>query len=321
MKAIQVSEPGGPERLEYRDLSRPEPGSGQVLVRIEAIGVNFIDVYHRTGTYPLPGPFTPGSEAAGVVESVGEGVEEFKPGDRVGYTMVIGAYAELAVVPAEKLVPLPESVDARMAAAALLQGMTAHYLTTSTHALAAGQSALVHAAAGGVGGLLVQMAHGKGARVFATASTKKRSLVPPGAEAIIDYTTADFESEVMRLTEGAGVEVVYDSVGRTTFDKSLNCVGVRGVLALFGQSSGAAPPVDPSRLARRGIFLTRPSLGHYTRTRDELLWRAGEIFEQVAAGRLNVRIDRELPLSRAAEAHRLLESRQTTGKLLLIPGE
>ena len=320
MRAIQVREPGGPERLEYVEVPRPEPGPGQVLVRIEAIGVNFIDVYHRTGLYPLARPFTPGSEAAGVVEALGDGVTAIKPGDRVGYTMVVGAYADFALVPAEKLVPLPKSTDARIAAATLLQGMTAHYLATSTHALASGQTALIHAAAGGVGGLLVQLAHRKGARVFATVSTKKISLVPAGADTIIDYTTSDFESEVMRLTDGAGVHVVYDSVGRTTFDKSLNCVGVRGVLALFGQSSGTVPPVDPSRLARRGVFLTRPSLAHYTRTRDELLWRAREIFEEVSAGRLSVRVDRELPLSRAAEAHQLLESRQTVGKLLLIPG-
>jgi NADPH2:quinone reductase len=320
MDAIQVTETGGPERLEFRDIPRPEPGAGQVLVRIEAIGVNFMDVYHRTGSYPLPLPFVPGAEAAGVVESVGEGVDEFKPGDRVAYAMVMGAYAELAAVPVDKLVPLPAGVDARTAAAALLQGMTAHYLTTSVHALAAGHSVLVHAAAGGVGGLLVQIAHRRGARIFATASTRKLSLVPAGAEAIIDYTVADFESEVMRLTGGSGVDVAYDSVGRTTFDKSLNCVGVRGVLALFGQSGGTVPPVDPSRLAKRGIFLTRPGLAHYTRTREELLWRAREVFADVAAGRLSIRIDRDLPLSQAAEAHRLLESRQTVGKLVLIPG-
>jgi NADPH:quinone reductase len=319
MRAIQVSDPGGPERLEYRDVPRPEPGPGQALVRIEAIGVNFIDVYHRSGLYPLPRPFTPGSEAAGVVEAVGEGVKEFSAGDRIGYTMVVGAYAEFAVVPADKLVPLPKGVDSRSAAATLLQGMTAHYLTRSVHELESGQSALVHAAAGGVGGLLVQIAHRKGARVFATVSTRKLSLVPPGADAIIDYTTTDFEAEVMRLTGGAGVDVVYDSVGRTTFDKSVNCVGVRGMLALFGQSSGTVPPFDPSRLAKRGIFLTRPSLAHYSRTREELLWRARDTFEEVAAGRLHVRIDRELPLSQAAEAHRLLESRATVGKLLLIP--
>ena len=319
MRAIQVSDPGGPERLEYRDVPRPEPGPGQALVRIEAIGVNFIDVYHRSGLYPLPRPFTPGSEAAGVVEAVGEGVKEFSAGDRIGYTMVVGAYAEFAVVPADKLVPLPKGVDSRSAAATLLQGMTAHYLTRSVHELESGQSALVHAAAGGVGGLLVQIAHRKGARVFATVSTRKLSLVPRGADAIIDYTTTDFEAEVMRLTGGAGVDVVYDSVGRTTFDKSVNCVGVRGMLALFGQSSGTVPPFDPSRLAKRGIFLTRPSLAHYSRTREELLWRARETFEEVAAGRLHVRIDRELPLSQAAEAHRLLESRATVGKLLLIP--
>ena len=319
MRAIRVAATGGPEKLSYVEVPVPNPGPGQVLVRVEAIGVNFIDVYHRIGLYPLPAPFTPGSEAAGVVEECGPGVGGFRKGDRVAYAMVIGAYSELAVVPSEKLVPIPEGVDSRLAAAAMLQGMTAHYLVNNTHALQHRQSALIHAAAGGVGGLLVQMAVQKGARVFATASTRKLSLVPKGAEAVIDYTTTDFEAEVLRLTADAGVSVVYDSVGKTTFDKSLNCVGLRGTLALFGQSSGPVPPMDPARLARRGIYLTRPSLSHYTATRDELLWRAAELFEAIGSGRLHIQVDREVPLRDAAKAHAALEARQTVGKVLLIP--
>lgn len=318
MQAIQITEPGGPEALTLRRVPVPAAGAGQVLVKIEAAGVNYIDVYHRTGLYPLPRPFVIGSEAAGVVAAVGADVQGTRVGDRVAYAMVPGAYADYAVVPAEKLVPIPDDVSTRDAAASMLQGMTAHYLTNSTYDVKAGQTVLIHAAAGGAGGLLVQMARLKGARVLATASTAKIPLVPR-CDAVIDYTIADFEEEVMRLTGGKGVEVVYDSVGRTTFDKSLNCVGLRGLLALFGQSSGVVPPVDPARLAKRGIFLTRPSLAHYSTTREEILWRAGDVFEQLRTGALRLRIARELPLSEAAEAHRLLESRSTAGKLLLIP--
>ena len=319
MKAIRVHAAGGPEQLVLEEVPRPVPAEGQALVRIEAAGVNYIDVYHRTGLYPQALPFTPGSEAAGVVEEVGPGVTTVRPGDRVAYAMVIGAYAEYAAVPAEKLVPLPDGVDARTAAAAMLQGMTAHYLVAGTYDLRAGQTALVHAAAGGVGGLLVQMCVLRGARVFATVSTAKRDLVPDGAEAIIDYTAHDFETEVMRLTNGAGVNVVYDSVGRTTFDRSLRCVGLRGLLALYGQSSGPVAPVDPALLAKRGIYLTRPSLGHYTATREELLWRAGELFDLLGERKLTLRIDRELPLAEAKRAHERLESRESAGKMLLIP--
>jgi NADPH2:quinone reductase len=320
MKAIRVSRTGGPEVLEYIEVEKPAPKEGDALVRIEAIGLNFIDVYHRTGLYPMPLPFTPGSEAAGVVEAVGGGVSDVKPGDRVAWAGVRGAYGEYAIVPADKLVPLPASVDARTAAAAMLQGMTAHYLVNSTFVLREGHTALVHAAAGGVGGILVQMAKARGACVFGTASTSKLDIVRgDGADAVIDYTTQDFQAEVMRLTDGRGVDVVYDSVGRTTFDKSLDSLATRGMLALFGQSSGTVPAVEPSRLAKKATFLTRPSLGHYTEQREELLWRARDLFADLESGRVRLRIDRELPLRDAAEAHRLLEGRQTAGKVLLIP--
>jgi NADPH2:quinone reductase len=320
MRAIRVQSPGGPEALEYVEVPVPKPGADEVLVRIEAVGVNYIDVYHRRGLYLLALPFTPGSEAGGVVEEVGADVHTARRGDRVVYAMQIGSYAEYAVVPAWKAVPIPDGCDSRTAAAAMLQGLTAHYLTHSTCALAAGDRALVHAAAGGTGALIVQMAKAKGAFVFATASTSKLEI-PRGdaADVVIDYTAEDFHDVVMRHTEGAGVRVVYDSVGRTTFDKSLDCVGVRGVLALFGQSSGVVPPVDPARLAKRGIYLTRPSLAHYSASREELLGRSSELFAAIESGRLRVRIAKELPLRDAGEAHRLLEGRATTGKLLLIP--
>ena len=320
MKAIRVNHTGGPEVLEYADADTPRPGKGQVLVRIEAIGVNFIDVYHRTGLYKLATPFTPGSEAAGVVEAVGEGVARVREGDRVAYAMVPGAYAEYAAVPEEKLVVLPDGIDAKIAAATMLQGMTAHYLAVSTYPLREGNAALVHAAAGGVGALLVQIAKQRGARVFGTASTKHLGIArDAGADVIIDYTTTDFEDEVMRATDGRGVDVVYDSVGKTTFDKSLAVLARRGMLVLFGQSSGPVPPVDPARLAKNSLFLTRPSLAAYSATSDELNWRAGELFDWIRAGKLRVRVDREVPLRDAASAHRALESRQTTGKVLLIP--
>lgn len=320
MKAIRVSQTGGTEVLQYVDIETPRPAAGEALVRIEAIGVNFIDVYHRTGLYKMPLPFTPGSEAAGVVEAIGDGVDAVKVGDRVAYAMVRGAYAEYAIAPAGMLVPLPDSIDAKTAAAAMLQGMTAHYLSTSVHAIARGESILVHAAAGGVGALLVQMAKMRGARVFGTASAKHLDIArEAGCDVVIDYTKDDFESIVMAETGGKGCAVVYDSVGRTTFDKSLECCGLRATLALFGQSSGTVPPFDPGRLAKNGVFLTRPSLGHYTATREELLGRAGDVFAWMASGALKLRIDREVPLRDAAEAHRALEARETTGKVLLIP--
>ena len=320
MHAIRVSRTGDPSVLEYVSVEKPVPGKGEALVRIEVAGVNYVDVYHRGGLYKLPLPFTPGSEGAGVVEAIGPDVEGLKAGDRVAYAMHIGSYAEHAVVPAWKLVPVPRAIDSRTAAAVMLQGMTAHYLVTSVYALKAGDVALVHAAAGGVGGLLVQMGKERGARVFGTSSPSKLHLVRElGADAVIDYTAQDFEAETMRLTNGAGVNVVYDGVGKTTFDKSLACVGLRGTLALYGQSSGAVPPFDPARLAKAGTFLTRPSINHYTSTREELLWRAGDVLSWIKGGKLKLKIDRTLPLRDAAEAHRLLEGRKTMGKLLLVP--
>jgi NADPH2:quinone reductase len=321
MHAIQVKRHGGPEALEYVEVETPRPKNGEALVRLEAIGVNFVDVYHRTGLYRLELPLTPGSEGAGVVEEVGPGVTEVRKGDRVAWAMVVGSCAEYAVVPAWKLVPIPSGIDARTAAAAILQGMTAHYLAMSTYPLKKSDTALVHAAAGGIGGLLVQVAKMRGARVFGTASTEEKAKIAreAGADEVINYKERDFETEVMRLTGGKGVNVVYDSVGKTTFDKSLNCVTRRGLLALFGQSSGPVPPFDPARLAKNGIYLTRPSLGHYAADREELLTRAGEMFTWIREGRLKLRIDRDLPLRDAAKAHRLLEGRETKGKLILLP--
>jgi len=321
MHAIQVKQNGGPEALEYVEVDKPKPASGEVVVRLESIGVNFIDVYHRTGLYKLPLPLTPGSEGAGVVEQMGDGVHEFKKGDRVAYAMSVGAYAQYAAVSAAKLVPIPDGIDFKTAGAAMLQGMTAHYLALSTYPLKSGDSALVHAAAGGVGGLLVQVAKMRGARVLATVSTPEKAKIAreAGADEIINYKESDFEAETLRLTNGNGVNVVYDSVGKTTFDQSLNCVARRGLLALFGQSSGPVPPFDPARLAKNGIYITRPSLGHYTAGREELLWRARDVFSWIESGKLHLRIDREMPLRDAAEAHRLLEGRQTAGKLLLKP--
>ncbi len=320
MKAIRVRRAGGPEVLEFLDTETPKPAAGQVLVRLEAVGVNFVDVYHRTGLYKLPMPFTPGSEGAGVVEEVGEGVTLVERGARVAYAMVPGAYAEYAVVPQEKLVVLPEGVDSRVAAAAMLQGLTAHYLAVSTFPLRNGQSALVHAAAGGVGALLVQIAHQRGVRVFGTASTKHLDVArEAGVDVAIDYTQSDFEAIVMDATEGRGVDVVYDSVAATTFHKSVACVARRGMLVLYGQSSGPVTSFDPALLAKNSIFFTRPSLAAYIATHEELTWRSGELFSWLESGKVRLRIDREVPLRHAAEAHRALEARETTGKVLLIP--
>jgi NADPH2:quinone reductase len=321
MKAIRVHELGGPEVLRYEEVPVPTPGPGQALVKIEAIGLNFIDCYFRTGLYKAPLPFTPGMEAAGAVTATGAGVAEVQAGDRVAYAPAMGAYAEYAVVAADRLVRLPPGLDARLAAAAMLQGMTAHYLASSTHPLQKGDTALVHAAAGGVGLLLIQMAKMRGARVFGTVSTREKAAVAreAGADEVILYTEQDFEAEVMRLTDGKGVNVVYDSVAKTTFDKSLNCLGVRGTLALFGQSSGPVPPLDPARLAKNAVFLTRPGLGQYTATRAELLGRAGDVFGWVLSGQLTLRIHQTLPLKDAGQAHRLLEGRKTVGKVLLLP--
>lgn len=322
MLAIRVHQPGGPEVLVPEEVPLPEPGPGQVRIKVAAAGVNFIDVYHRKGLYPLPLPMTPGSEAAGVVDAVGPGVEDFQPGDRVAHAMSIGSYAQYQVVPADRLVKVPEDVSFEDAAAAMLQGMTAHYLACSTFPLAPGHRALVHAAAGGVGLLLVQMAKLRGATVYGTVSTEEKARLAreAGADEVIIYTETDFEAEVRRLTDGQGVDVVYDSVGRTTFAASLRCLKPRGYLVLFGQSSGPVEPIDPQVLNQHGsLFLTRPSLAHYTLDRAELSSRAGELFEWLRTGRVRLRIDRTLPLAQAAEAHRLLEGRATAGKLLLIP--
>ena len=324
MKAIRVHQYGGPEVLKLEELPVPQPEPGQALVKIEAIGVNFIDVYHRTGLYPTPLPRLMGVEGAGVVEATGPDTPEVKPGDRVAYahTGSPGAYAEYAVVPSKRLVLLPAGVDTRTAAAAMLQGMTAHYLARSTYPLKTGDRCLVHAAAGGVGLLLCQMAKQAGARVFGTVSTaeKARLAVEAGAEVAIRYTAQDFEAEVKRLTDGEGVHIVYDSVGKTTFDKSLNCLVPRGVLVLYGQSSGPVPPVDLNVLSQKGsLFITRPTLLHYTRTREELTRRAREVCEAIAGGTVTLRIGATFPLAQAAEAHRQLEGRKTTGKVLLIP--
>ena len=322
MKAIVVENYGGRDQLVYREVSKPEPKPGEALIKIEAIGVNYIDVYHRTGLYPEKLPFTLGTEAAGTVAAVGSDVAEVKVRERVVYAMTLGSYAEYATVPAVKLVKVPEGVSMNEAAAAMLQGMTAHYLTTSTYPLKRGDSVLVHAAAGGVGLLLIQLAKRKGARVFGTVSTKEKAklALEAGADEVIIYTQQDFQEEIKRATSGEGVQVVYDSVGLTTYLKSLDSLAPRGLLALFGQSSGSVPPLDPSLLAKKGsLFLTRPSLAHYIAKRDELLWRAGEVFSAIAAGELKLRIEKTFPLAEAAEAHRQLEARTTTGKLLLVP--
>ena len=323
MKAIRIHNLGGPEVLRYEDVPDPVPAEGQAVVWIEAIGVNFIDVYHRTGLYKVPSlPFTLGQEAAGTVEAVGDGVAGIAPGDRVAYTGAMGAYAEKAVVPADRLVKLPEELSARDGAAAMLQGMTAHYLACSTYPLKAGDACLVHAGAGGVGLLLIQIAKLRGARVFATTSTEEKAALAreAGADEVILYTRQDFAAEVRRLTDGRGAQVVYDSVGRTTFEKSLDSLARRGMMVLFGQSSGPVPPFDPSILNVKGsVYLTRPSLFHYIAEREELASRAGDVLGWIRDGRLKLRIGLELPLGEAAEAHRALEGRATTGKVLLLP--
>ncbi|MFN8549465.1 MAG: quinone oxidoreductase [Candidatus Eisenbacteria bacterium] len=309
--------------MHLRDLEDPVPGPKQLLVRIEAVGVNFIDIYLRRGLYKVASyPYVPGLEAAGTVLALGEGVTEFRVGDRVAACNIVGAYAEKALVAADRAVPVPPAIDLEAAAAVLLQGMTAHYLVESTFPLAPGQRCLVHAAAGGVGLLLCQLARRRGARVIATVSSEEKAKLAraAGAEAVIDYSSQDFAQEVARWTDGAGLEVVYDSVGRSTFDASLRCLAPRGTLVLYGQSSGPVPPVDPQVLAHGGsLYLTRPVLGHYTQTRDELLGRARDLFSWMAARELEVKIGRSLPLAEAARAHELLESRATVGKVLLLP--
>ena len=322
MKAIRVHAPGGPDALRYEEIERLAPGPGQVLVKIEAAGVNFIDIYQRIGHYKVPLPVTLGQEAAGTVSAVGPGVAAPKVGEHVAYASLLGAYAEYTVVPADRVVVLPDGVTSKQGAAVMLQGMTAHYLATSTYALKPGDACLVHAAAGGVGLFLCQIAKLRGARVLGTVSTREKAALARGvgADDVILYTEQDFETEVKRLTNGAGLQVIYDSVGKTTFEKGLGCLAPRGMMVLYGQSSGPVGPFDPQVLSQKGsLFLTRPTLAHYIATRAELLARAGELLGWIKSGKLTVRIERELPLAQAAEAHRLLEGRKTTGKVLLIP--
>jgi NADPH2:quinone reductase len=319
MKVVRIEKTGGPEVLTLADIPVPEPKPTEAVVKIAASGVNFIDVYFREGRYPAQLPLTLGQEAAGVVTAVGADVRNVKVGDRVAYASVQGSYAEFAAVPAERLVVVPEGIELKTAAALMLQGMTAHYLTHSTWPLRAGETAIVHAAAGGVGLLLVQLAKAIGARVIGTAGSQEKAQLArdAGADEVIVYTESDFESEAKRLAPG-GVDVIYDGVGKSTFDADLNLLRPRGLLALFGGASGAVPPFDPIKLSQKGsLFLTRPTLGHYIAKREELEQRANDLFAMVLAGTLNVRIHHEYPLAEAAQAHRDLEGRRTTGKLLL----
>ncbi|MFP5249324.1 MAG: quinone oxidoreductase family protein [Acidobacteriota bacterium] len=322
MKAIQIQENGGPEVLRLAELPIPVPGPGQVLIRVEAIGVNFIEIYFRKGLYKSALPFTPGSEAAGTVEELGQGVTGFAPGDLVASTSILGSYAEYALVNAAQLVKVPAGVTPEQAAAAMLQGMTAHYLAYSTYALKAGETALVHAGAGGVGLLLTQVATRLGARVITTVSSREKAELSreAGASDAILYSEQDFEEEVKRLTGGKGVDVVYDSVGKATFEQSLNCLRPRGMLALFGASSGPVPAFDLAQLASKGsLYITRPSLWHYLATRAELEWRAGDVLGWAAQGELKLRTEHIYPLAEAAQAQTDLEARKTTGKILLEP--
>ena len=316
MKAVFVEQAGGPENLKYADIQRPTPASGQALVKIAAAGVNFIDTYFRSGLYPAPTPIILGNEGAGTVEAVAPDVSNLKPGDRVAYAMARGSYAEYAVVPAWQLVKIPDAVDFKTAAAAMLQGMTAHYLTHSTYPLKAGESCLIHAAAGGMGLLLVQMAKMLGAHVIGTAGSEEKAKLAKeaGADEMVVYTKEDF------VARAKGMHVVYDSVGKSTFLPSLDCLRPRGMMARFGNASGPAPEIAPLLLSQKGsLFLTRPSLAHYTATPEELAWRAGDVLKWVAEGKLKLHIHKVYPLSDAAQAHRDLEGRHTTGKLILIP--
>ena len=320
MKAIRVHATGGPDVLQLEDVPKPRPRAGEALIHLDAAGVNFIDCYKRTGLYKLPLPATLGEEGSGIVESIGEGRTEIREGDRVAWAGATGSYAQHAVVPLAKLVPLPPCVPIEVGAAVMLQGMTAHYLATSTYPLHDGEWCVVHAAAGGVGLLLVQIAKLRGAHVIATAGSKEKAQLArdAGADEVILYTEQDFVAETKRIMGGRGVNVIYDSVGRTTFLPGLDLLVPRGMMVLFGQSSGPVAPLDPQVLNQKGsIYLTRPTLAHYTATREELLWRAGSLFEWIAAGKLSVRIGAEFKLAEAADAHRALEGRKTTGKVLL----
>ena len=323
MKAIRIHRTGGPEVLTREDVPVPQPGTGEALVKLEAIGVNFIDVYFRTGLYKAPAlPYTPGMEGAGTVSAVGPDVADLRPGDRVAYAMNAGSYAEYVIVPAWKLVKLPAGVTAQQGAATMLQGMTAHYLAYSTFSLRGGHTAVVHAGAGGVGLLLTQIARNLGATVITTVGNEEKAELSrsAGAHHVILYSKQEFDKEVRQITGGKGVEVVYDSVGADTFDKSLNCLKPRGYMVLFGQSSGPVPPVDPGILAGKGsLFLTRPTLANYAANRDELSWRANDLFGWIAGSKLKLKIDHVFPLAEAGRAHQELEGRRTTGKVLLIP--
>ncbi len=320
MKAVRVHQPGDLEALQLEEIPIPTPGEGQALVRLQAIGVNFIDTYKRSGLYSVPTPFTVGEEGAGVVEAVGPGVTSVKPGDRVVYSNVQGSYAEYAVVPADKLVHIPGGLDAKIAVAGMLQGMTAHYLAYSTYPLKAGETCVVHAGAGGVGLLLIQMAKMIGATVITTASTEEKRALAKEAGADYALPYEGFDQKAREITGGKGVDVVYDGVGQATWEGSLNSLRVRGMLVLYGQSSGPVPPFNPQILNQKGgLYLTRPSLWHYTQTRQELEWRAGDVMRWALEGKLNIRIGAQFPLAQAAQAHRALQGRETTGKVLLIP--
>ena len=322
MKAVRIHAPGGPEALRYEDAPQPTPKAGEAVVKVDAAGLNYIDVYYRTGLYKAEYPLTLGLEAGGTVAAVGPDVTDLQVGDKVAYTGVPGAYAEFATVPAARLVKLPAGLSTKQGAAAMLQGMTAHYLACTTYPLKTGDACLVHAAAGGVGLLLCQIAKMRGARVIGTVSSDEKAKLAreAGADNVIIYTRQDFEAEVKRLTGGKGLQVVYDSVGKTTFDKSLGCLAPRGMVALYGQSSGPVGAFDPAVLGAKGsLFLTRPSLFAYTATREELLQRAGDVLGWIRDGKLKLRMELEFPLKDAAEAHRALEGRKTTGKVLLVP--
>ncbi len=322
MQVVRIHQVGGPEALQYEEIETPQPAAGQVRVKLEAIGINFIDIYHRTGLYKLPLPTTLGREGAGTVDAVGPGVTDVRVGERVAFVLDAPAYAEYAVVPAARVVRVPDSVSARAAAAVLLQGLTAHYLCFSTYPLRAGEWTLIHAAAGGAGQLTVQVAKIVGARVIGTVSSEEKAQIARevGCDEVIIYTQTDFVQEVKRITAGKKVPVVYDSVGKDTYAGSLDCLAPRGMLVLWGNASGAVPPIDPLTLMSKGsLYLTRPTLGHYIATRDEYEWRAGDLFRWLAEGKLRVRIDRTFALREAADAHRYLESRKAMGKLLLIP--
>lgn len=322
MKAVRVNKHGGSEVLSVEEMPVPEPKAGQLLIRMEAIGINFLDTYQRSGLYPIPTPFTPGNEGAGVVEKVGEGVSGFAEGDRIAYTSILGSYSEYTVIPANRAVKMPAGLDSQMGAAIMLQGITAQYLSTDTYPLKAGDWCLIHAGAGGVGLLLIQMAKMKGANVITTVSTDEKEALAKGAGAdhVIQYTKADFEEECTRILSGKKLDVVYDSVASTTFEKGLNLLRLRGLMVLYGQSSGPVPPFELGKLSAKGsLYVTRPTLASYIATDEELHSRAGEVLGLVSSGKLDVRIGATFPLVEAKAAHDALEGRQTTGKVLLIP--